>query len=59
MYHGAKYQHLKAGRVRTSEGMYLTGNAKYADAIIESLGLAKAKSVGTDADRHEAVARGL
>ena len=47
MYHGAKYQHLKAGRVRTSEGMYLTGNAKYADAIIESLGLAKAKSVPT------------
>ena len=41
---GTKYQHLKAGRIRTADGMYLTGSAKYAEAIIASLGLEKAKS---------------
>ncbi|CAK0814682.1 unnamed protein product, partial [Prorocentrum cordatum] len=44
---GAKYQHLKGGRVRVEGGMFLMGNKKYADKIIELLNLGKAKSSPT------------
>ena len=45
---GAKYQHLKAGRLREGSGMYLTGNAKFADEIIRAFwGLGGAKQAPT------------
>eukprot|EP00959_Pyramimonas_sp_CCMP1952_P460375 9479746-Pyramimonas_sp.AAC.1 len=44
---GAKYQHLKGGRVRVEDGMFLTGNRKYAYKIVELLNLGKAKSSPT------------
>ncbi|CAK0836500.1 unnamed protein product, partial [Prorocentrum cordatum] len=44
---GAKYQHLKGGRVRVEDGMFLTGNRKYADKIVELLNLGKAKGSPT------------
>ncbi|CAK0850526.1 unnamed protein product, partial [Prorocentrum cordatum] len=44
---GAKYQHLKGGRMRVEDGMFLTGNRKYADKILELLNLGKAKSSPT------------
>ncbi|CAK0831086.1 unnamed protein product, partial [Prorocentrum cordatum] len=44
---GAKCQHLKGGRVRVEDGMFSTGNRKYADKIIELLHLGKAKSSPT------------
>ncbi|CAK0822283.1 unnamed protein product [Prorocentrum cordatum] len=42
---GAKYQHLKGGRVRVEGGMFQTGNRKYADKIIELLNLGKETSL--------------
>ena len=44
---GSRYAHLKAGRVRTKDGMYLVGNRKYADEIVKSLGLEGAKPAAT------------
>ena len=44
---GSKYQHLKAGRLREAEDLYLTGNVKYADEIIKILGLQGAKAATT------------
>ncbi|CAK0871316.1 unnamed protein product, partial [Prorocentrum cordatum] len=44
---GDKYNHLKGGRVRVHDGMFLTGNRKYADKIVELLNLGRAKSSPT------------
>ena len=44
---GTRYAHLKAGRVRTEDGIYLMGSTKYADEIVKSLGLEQAEPVAT------------
>jgi hypothetical protein len=41
---GMRYSHLKCGRSRLQDGMYISGNVKYTVAILESLKMETCKS---------------
>ena len=47
LFAGSRWSHLKTLRARTSKGLFIRANARYAEEVIKSLGLQKAKAVPT------------